>query len=190
MNKVTGCFAIAIVLMTSIGCGWVRRAQIESELDGLKPKKALAQARVDAVYRKYQSLESESEKVTAALKANHDAAIALLRDNPGTVACIASGAVALSEGNVFSDDAKELGAAVGLFCLGVYIFSEDFQKSADSLVSEINKASAREKSLRSQLEALKPQLEAETRNWQREKLVVDQLSQEISKLQTELREYN
>ncbi|MBK8464858.1 MAG: hypothetical protein IPL32_03425 [Chloracidobacterium sp.] len=188
MIKKTSIFACVCLVLTSFGCGWIRQSKIQSELDDLRPKKAVLQMRLDGAYKRYESLLNQSNKLTSDLKANHNAAMALLRDNPGTVACIASGTVALSEGNVFSDDAKELGAAVGLFCLGVYIFSEDFQKSADHLVSEINKASSREKTIQSQINGLKPQLAAETRNWQVEKQGFDELSNQISKLEDELTE--
>ena len=178
--------AAVIGLTGSFGCGLTRKQQIEAELTDLRPKKALSQQRLDGFKQKIVSLQSQSTRLANDLNANHNRTVALLRNNPGTVACIASGAVALSEGNVFSDDVKDIGGKIGLVCLGFYIFSEDFQKTADNLVNELNQASDRAESLQSQLDSLKPTIDAETRSWQTEKKQFDELSEKIAGLESEL----
>ena len=102
------------------------------------------------------------------------------------MACIASGTVAISENNIFSDDIKEFGAAIGFGCLAIYIFSEDFQKDVDEFISEIYQSSERDKVLRSQITPFKPKIEAETRIWQTEKKAFDEISQKVTNLELEL----
>lgn len=179
----------ALICVTLLpACNLTRKSRIESELKGLRPQKESSQGRLDAIKQRLASLQSQSGRLTSELSANHNRTMALLRDNPGTVACIASGAVALSETNAFSSEVKELGAGVGLFCLGIYLLSEDFQRSADNLVSALNEASDREESLKSQINALKPKIDAEARSWQAEKKVFDEVSNKIAGLETELAE--
>lgn len=177
----------AVIGMTILfGCGLTRKGQIEAELTELRPKREKSQQRLDGWRQRIVSLQSQSSQLTTDLNANHNRTVALLRNNPGTVACIASGAIALSDSNVFSDEVKDIGGKIGLVCLGFYIFSEDFQKTADNLVNELNRASDRAESLQSQLDALKPKLEADTRAWQTEKKSFDELSKKIAELETEL----
>jgi peptidoglycan hydrolase CwlO-like protein len=173
-------------LLGLFGCGLTRKGRIESELKELRAQREASRQRLDSSKQKITSLQSESNKLVNELNANHNRTMALMRDNPGTVACIASGAIALSEGNVFSDDVKELGAKIGLVCLGFYIFSENFQQTADNLVNELNTASDRAENLQHQVDALKLKIDAETRSWQTEKKLFDELSRKIAELELEL----
>ena len=178
--------AAAIGLTILFGCGLTRKGQIEAELKELRPQREMSQRRLDGWKQRIVSLQSQSNRLTNDLNANHNRTVALLRNNPGTVACIASGAVALSDSNVFSDEVKDIGGKIGLVCLGFYIFSEDFQKTADALVNELNRASDRAEHLQSQLNSLKPKIEADTRAWQTEKKLFDELSTKIAELESEL----
>ena len=158
----------------------------QSKIDKLETQKQESQARLDAVKQRISTLQAQSNKLVRDLQANHNQTMTLIRDNPGTVACIASGVIIVGDENTFSKDLKEFGTLVGLGCIAVYLFDEDFQKSADDFVAKIEQASNLEKKLQADINALKPKVEEETRQWKSEKVVYDDLAAQIQKLQSEL----
>jgi outer membrane murein-binding lipoprotein Lpp len=185
-NKLVFTFLIITFLTFLPGCQIYRKYQIESELKQLKPQQELLKQSMENKNRNLSVLQTQANKLNTELTANHNATVALLRNNPGKVACMASGTVAISENNIFSEDIKELGAAIGIGCLAIYIFSEDFQKEVDEFVEEINQSSERDKLLRSQIVYFKPKIEAEKRIWQTEKKAFDEISQKVTNLEMEL----
>ncbi len=170
------------VLLTSTAC-----TSIEAQIQKLDLQKQSSQQRLAAIGNKRLLLQNQSNKLANELRANHNQTLAFVRDHPGVIACIASGSIVVDEGNVFSDDIKELGAAVGLICVFIYLASEDFQKSVDDFLTEINAASDREKNLQSQLNALRPKIESETQAMNAEKAKLDALTEEIEKLRAKQR---
>jgi predicted nucleic acid-binding Zn-ribbon protein len=172
---------IAVLLLVAASACTSNEAQIK-ELDSQRQS---SQQRLDAIGKNVSSLRGQSNELTNELRANRNQTLAFVRDHPGIVACIASGAIGLDEGNVFSDDIQEFGATVGLICAVVYIASEDFQKSVDDFISEIDAASDREKNLESRLAAVKSKIESEARAWEDEKVKFDALTEKINKLRAE-----
>jgi len=162
----------SMLFVAMFGCSSVRKAQINSELQDLKSKKDSSQSRLNSIMQSISALQSQ-------MQSNHSTTLGIIRDNPGKVACIASGAVGLSSSNAFSDDAKQLGTIVGLGCLTGYILNEDFQKETDSFVKELNNSSERETSLHFQIDQA-------TRAWQDEKTLFDDLSARVDHLNQEL----
>ncbi|HYY96605.1 MAG TPA: hypothetical protein VE713_19020 [Pyrinomonadaceae bacterium] len=186
MLRSTLCAVVLTGVVVSAGCSWWRAQSIRSQLKDLGTQKEASQQKLDGLNQKVTSLRDQSNKLANDLRANRNKTMALIRDNPGIVACIASGAVAMSEGNAFSDDIKQMGGAIGLGCLGLYLFSQDFQKSVDNFKEQLDRASELEKSLQSQMDSLKPKLDAETRSWQIEKKSFDELSEKIAALESEM----
>jgi peptidoglycan hydrolase CwlO-like protein len=172
---------IAVLLLVAASACTSNEAQIK-ELDS---QRQLSQQRLDAIGKSVSSLRSKSNELTNELRVNRNQTLAFVRDHPGIVACIASGAIVIDEGNVFSDDIQEFGATVGLICAVIYIASEDFQQSVDDFISEIDAASDREKNLESQLNAIESKIEAGTQAWKDEKVKFDALTEEINKLRAE-----
>lgn len=174
-------------LIASLTCIFVLIAgnactSVEAQIKELESQKQSSQQLLDTINKNISSLQSQSNKLTNELRTNHNQTIAFVRDHPGVVACIASGTIAMDDDNVFSDDIKNLGEAVGLICLAIYIGSEDFQKSVDNFLVELKESSDREKNLQAQIDAIKPKTESETRAWKDEKVKFDALTEEIEKL--------
>jgi peptidoglycan hydrolase CwlO-like protein len=173
-------FITICVLIASPAC-----TSLKAQIKELDSQKQSSQQRLDTLSKNISSLQNQSNKLANELRANRNQTLAFVRDHPGVIACIASGAIAIDEGNVFSDDIEEFGATIGLICAVIYIASEDFQKSVDDFLVKIEAASDREKNLQSQLDALKPKIEAETRAWKNEKVTFDALTTKIQKLRSE-----
>src|SRR5262249_43765702 len=149
-----------IWVVALFGCS--RKSQIESKLKQLNAQKGVSQQRLDMVEQKISSLQAQLNNLTNAYNANRNETLELMRNNPGKVVCGASGAVALSKGNIFSDEFKQLAAKFGLGCIGAYFIFPNFQKEVDAFIEEINNSSQRAKGLQAQLDSLRPKIDEET----------------------------
>jgi peptidoglycan hydrolase CwlO-like protein len=177
---------ITIISGFLTGCQFFRKYQIESELQQLKPRQESLKQSLDSKKAGISTLQNRINKLTGDLSQNHNTTLTQMRNNPGKVACAASGTIAVTESNAFSKDLKELGTAIGLGCLAFYIFNEDFQKEVDEFVIEINKSSDRDKSFRSEIDSIKPKIESETKSLQTDKKAFDEITLKISDLEKEL----
>lgn len=154
----------------------------ESQIKKLEAEKLVSRQRLEAVQTEVSYLQNQSQKLNGEIKANHNKTMAMVRQNPGIVSCIAAGGIALEEGNVFSEDLKKMSGLWGLGCAFVYVFDENFQKEVDSFVTEIEQSSEFSKKLQSQINALKPKIEEKKRQLRFEEAACNELQKKIDAL--------
>jgi septal ring factor EnvC (AmiA/AmiB activator) len=196
MRKMMGSIAVRIqktffvvtllCVAVLMGCG--EKEALEKQIKDVESQRSASEQRLTSQNQKITALQNQSNQLASDKRANHNKTLAFMRNNIGTVGCLAVAGIVISDDNAFSKDVKELSGAVGLICLGVFLFSEDFRKNVDLVVTELNAASKRDKALKAQVDALQPKIEAEQKIWSAEKKEFDRLTSEISGLRTRLAE--
>lgn len=169
-----------------VGCG--EKEAIEKQIKDIESQKSASEERLTSQNQKITALQNQSNQIASDKRANQSKTTAFMKDNIGTVGCLAAAGIVISDDNVFSKDVKELSGAVGLLCLTVLIFNEDFRKNVDIVVTELTAASKRDKAFKAQIDALQPKIEAEQKIWAAEKKEFDRLASEISSLGMKLAE--
>lgn len=180
-------FAVILtVIFSSFGCNSFRIKAIKTELENLEPKKAASEKRVNQLDEKILRLESDVKTLQSNIRKRADWTLSYMKENAGTVACMASVGYSIGKDNLFSEDVNEVINAASVVCAIITIFSEDFRNNVIQVVDAIDESDKAIKTWETQIAKINQNLKSEYGFRKQEQEIRQSLDTEIRALKTEL----
>lgn len=185
VRKVRLALTLAVVT-TLVGCNEWKRQSIASQIKDLTQQQELANKKLTDRNQAISFLQNESSKLAGKLRARRSEVLEYLSNHKLAVGCMAATGYILNGENVFSKDVDEMIAGGALICGGMILFSDSFRQEIDDVIAELEQADVDVKSFQSQIDSIKPKMEAETSALASETAELDALTEKIRGLQSEL----
>ena len=177
---------VFISVISSFGCSIIRKNQIKSELEKLEPQKTASAQKLSEINNKIQSLENDVKTLQSNIKKRTDLTLSYMKENAGTVACMASVGYSLGDDNLFSKDVNDFINTVSVVCAVITVFSEDFRNNVDKVVNTIDQSDRAIKTWKIQIAEINDELKTYYQVGEQEKKLYSVLDNKIKGLKSEL----
>lgn len=182
-------FLFGIVLISvfnSLGCNNFRIKEIKAELEKLESQKTISEKKLNEINGKILLFENDVKTFQSNIRKRSDWTLSYMKENAGTVACMASLGYSVGKDNLFSKDVNDLINAVSVVCAVVAIFSEDFRNNVVQVVNTIDESDKAIKTWLIQIEKINENLKIEYGFRDKEQEIYQSLNNEIKTLKNEL----
>lgn len=180
-------FAVILIgIFNSFGCNSFRIKAIKADLENLEPKKTASEKRLNQINGNIRRMESDVKTFQTNVKKRADWTLSYLKENAGTVACMASVGYSIGEDNLFSEDVNDVINAASVVCAVVAIFSEDFRNNVIQVVDTVDESDKAIKTWETQIAKINQNLKNESDLRNQEQKIYQSLDNEIKALKSEL----
>lgn len=164
-----------------------QRTTLNSQLQEADSVRSMASQAVVARQRSVQALDEELSSLQSKAAWHQRAVEAFMMDHKMAVAALAAGAagglLALDDSGSVSQEAREIGAVVGIVALGWALFNQD---EVLQVANELVKAESTQQALNGRIEVLQQNLAAERDELQQAQTVLERVNQQASSIRTAL----
>jgi len=163
-----------------------QRQQISSEIQRVQDTRSLVLQELTNRQQMVSSFETQANDLDGQLSTLKSDANAYIADHKMAALCMASGGVALSDDNEFSDDVKSLGTVAAFICLAAFASNSNFRSDVVNLGDYLVQASTRAKGLEGRLQMARSSLMTVQAEAATQRAQFDSLDITIQNLQLQL----